>query len=110
MTQEGLEIYMKRNTKLELIVHELVDLISRIDIAFNRYNDYLEYRESLERLTLESFALRVIEDGSTSVKGIIPRIHGLVMGPSSADFRVLGNRGLLELIAEDLEVSSFCGF
>lgn len=109
MTQEGLEIYMKRNTKLELIVHELLDLISRIDTAFNRYNDYLEYRESLERLTLESFALSVIEDGSSSVKGIVPRIHGLVMGPSSADFRVLGNRGLLELIAEDLEVS-FCSF
>lgn len=105
MTQEGLEIYMKRNTKLELIVHELVDLISRVDISFNRYNDYLSYRESLERHTLESFATGVIEDSSISVKGIIPRIHGLVMGPASADFRVLGNRGLLELIAEDLEVN-----
>jgi hypothetical protein len=105
MTQEGLEVYLNRNTKLQLIVHELVDLISRIDTAHGRYEDYIEHYNSLESATLESFARGVIEDSSISVKGIIPRIHALVMGPSNVDFRVLGNRGLLELIAEDLRVS-----
>lgn len=96
---------MNRNTKLQLIVHELIDLIARIDTAHGRYNDYIEHYDRLETTTLESFAKGVIEDSSISVKGVLPRIHALVIGPGSVDFRVLGNRGLLELIAEDLRVS-----
>jgi hypothetical protein len=102
---QGLEYYIRSNTKLELAIHEMIDLVSRIENIHDRYEEYVEHYSNIEQQTLESFARGVIDDGALSVKGMLPRIQSLASGPSGNEFRVLGNRGLLELIAVDMKVS-----
>lgn len=105
VTVQGLESYIRSNTKLELVIHEMIDLVSRVNLIHDQYVEYVEHYDQIERETLENFAQSVINDGSLSVKGMLPRIQSLWSGPRSNDFRVLGNRGLLELIATDLQVN-----
>lgn len=102
---QGLEYYIRSNTKLELVIHEMIDLVSRIENIHDRYEEYVAHYDDIERDTLESFARGVIDDGALSVKGMLPRIQSLVGGPTGNEFRVLGNRGLLELIANDMKAS-----
>lgn len=107
---QGLENYIRSNTKLELVIHEMIDLVSRIENIHDQYEEYISHYDSIERDTLENFARGVIEDSSLSVKGMLPRIQSLVSGPTGHEFRVLGNRGLLELIANDMKVSFLLNF
>lgn len=102
---QGLEYYVRSNTKLELVIHEMIDLVSRVENIHDRYEEYVAHYDNIERETLESFARGVIDDSSFSVKGMLPRIQKLVGGPTGNEFRVLGNRGLLELIASDMKAS-----
>lgn len=102
---QGLEFYVRSNTKLELVIHEMIDLVSRIENVHSQYEEYVAYYDGIQRDTLENFAKGIIEDSSFSVKGMLPRIQSLVGGPSGNEFRVLGNRGLLELIANDMKAS-----
>lgn len=104
---QSLETYVKLNTKLELVIHEMFDLVSRVEIAHAQYEQYVEHYDLIERETLENFARRIVDDSSLSVKGMLPRINSLVSGPSAKEFKILGNRGLLDLIAADLQVTSF---
>lgn len=110
---QGLEHYIRTNTKLELAIHEMIDLVSRIENTHNQYEEYVEHYDSIERETLDNFARGIIEDSALSVKGILPRIQSLLSGPAGNEFRALGNRGLLELIANDMKASlvqSFMSF
>lgn len=102
---QGLEYYIRSNTKLELVIHEMIDLVSRIGNIHDQYEEYVVHYDDIERETLENFARGVIEDSALSVKGMLPRIQRLVGGPTGNEFRVLGNRGLLELMANDMKVS-----
>lgn len=105
VTIQGLEYYIRSNTKLELVIHEMIDLVSRVENIHDQYEEYVEHYKEIERDTLENFARGVIEDSPLSVKGMLPRIQRLVGGPTGNEFRVLGNRGLLELMANDMKVS-----
>lgn len=102
---QGLEYYIRFNTKLELVIHEMIDLISRVENIHDQYEEYVANYNEIERDTLENFARGVIDDSALSVKGMLPRIQSLVGGPTGNEFRVLGNRGLLELIANDMKAS-----
>lgn len=102
---QGLEYYIRSNTKLELVIHEMIDLVSRVENFHDQYEEYVEHYDTVERSTLENFARGIIDDSPLSIKGMLPRIQSLVGGPSGNEFRVLGNRGLLELIASDMNVS-----
>lgn len=104
---QGLEYYIRSNTKLELVIHEMIDLVSRVENFHDQYEEYVEHYDTVERSTLENFARGVIDDSPLSIKGMLPRIQSLVGGPSGNEFRVLGNRGLLELIASDMNVSIY---
>lgn len=106
VTMQGLENYINSNTKLQLVIHEVIDLISRIENIHDQYEEYVANYDKVERETLENFARFVTDDSSASVKGMIPRIQNLISGPAGNEFRVLGNRGLLELIANDLKVGT----
>ena len=101
---QGLEYYIRRNTKLELVIHEMIDLVSRIENKHDQYEEYLDNYDKIEQETLENFARGVIDDSSFSVKGMIPRIQNLINGPDLNELRQLGNKGLLELIANDMQV------
>jgi hypothetical protein len=104
---EGLEYYIRSNTKLELVIHEMIDLVNRVENFHDQYEEYVEHHDYVERSTLTNFARGVIDDSPLSVKGMLPRIQNLIGGPAGNEFRVLGNRGLLELIASDMNVSNW---
>lgn len=103
-TVQGLEYYIRSNTKLELVIHEMIDLVSRVENIYERYEEYVTH-DGIERDTLENFARGVIEDNNLSIKGMLTRIQSLLSGPSGSELRVLGNRGLLEMIAVDMMAS-----
>lgn len=102
---QGLEYYIRSNTKLELVIHEIIDAVNRIENFHDQYEEYVAHYDNIERNTLENFSRGIIEDSAMSVKGMLPRIQRLVSGPTGNEFRVLGNRGLLELIATDMKAS-----
>jgi hypothetical protein len=83
----------------------MIDLVNSVESLHDQYEEYVENRDKIERVTLESFAQGIIEDSTTSVKGMLSRIQKILSGPSSNDFRALGNRGLLELLAKDMKVN-----
>lgn len=85
----------------------MIDLVNRVENFHDQYEEYVEHHDSVERSTLENFARGIIDDSPLSVKGMLPRIQNLIGGPSGNEFRVLGNRGLLELIASDMNVSNW---
>lgn len=89
------------------MIHEMIDLVNSIESQHDQYEEYVENRDKIERVTLESFAQGVVEDSTTSVKGMLARIQKILRGPSGSEFRALGNRGLLELIAKDMKVNNY---
>ena len=95
--------YIRSSTKLELVIHEMIDLVSRIENIHDQYEEYVAHYDNFERDTLESFARGVIEDNALSVKGMLPRIQRLVGGPTVNEFRVLGNHGVFQQMSNDLK-------
>lgn len=83
----------------------MIDLVNRVENYHEQYEEYVEHYDTVERSTLENFAKSIVDDSPLSVKGMLPRIQRLVSGPGGNEFRVLGNRGLLELISADMNVS-----
>lgn len=63
---------------------------------------YVSNYHDLERFTLEGFAHWIIAQDTMSVQGLLERIHLLVTG--STDFDNIGNVGVLQLLADNMEV------
>lgn len=78
--------------------------MNSIEILHDQYQEYIDHQDTIETQTIESFARSLIEDSSSSVKGMLVRIQKVLNGPSSNDLRALGNVGLLQLIAQDMKV------
>jgi hypothetical protein len=103
MTEESFNRFMKRNTKIELSMHELAGLMYRISSMERKMHEIAENRETLEHTTLENFANMVVSSEATSVDGLLDRIHVLVTG--FVDFESFGYKGILRMVADDLNVS-----
>lgn len=80
--------------------------MNSIEILHDQYQEYIDHQDTIETQTIESFARSLIEDSSSSVKGMLVRIQKVLNGPSSNDLRALGNVGLLQLIAQDMKVGN----
>lgn len=74
----------------------------RINTQDAKMQSYVSNYNDLERFTLEGFAHWIIAQDTTSVQGLLDRIHLLTTG--SVDFENLGNVGVLQLLAERMEV------
>lgn len=83
-------------------MHDLADLVHRINAQDAKMQSYVSNYHDLERFTLEGFAHWIIAQDTTSVQGLLDRIHQLTTG--STDFENLGNVGVLQLLAERMEV------
>lgn len=104
-TIESIKEQMKANTKLDLAVHELMDLMNRIAAQSRMLRHYTEHREELEQITLETTAIWIVSPNIGAVQGILNRIHLLVTG--SGDLKYFGKNSLLEMLVEELEVRIF---
>lgn len=87
---------------MELELHDLADLVHRINTQDAKMQSYVSNYHDLERFTLEGFAHWIIAQDTTSVQGLLDRIHLLTTG--STDFENLGNVGVLQLLADRMEV------
>lgn len=74
----------------------------RINTQDAKMQSYVSNYHDLERFTLEGFAHWIIAQDTTSVQGLLDRIHLLTTG--STDFENLGNVGVLQLLAEQMQV------
>lgn len=101
-TIDSITSYVGANTKLELQLHDLADLVHRINTQDAKMQSYVSNYHDLERFTLEGFAHWIIAQDTTSVQGLLDRIHLLTTG--SVDFENLGNVGVLQLLADRMEV------
>lgn len=101
-TVESITSFVGANTKLELKLHDLSDLVNRIQTQDEKMQSYVSNYHDLERFTLEGFAHWIIAQDTMSVQGLLERIHQLVTG--SMDFEHIGGVGVLQLLADNMEV------
>lgn len=101
-TIESVTSFVGANTKLELKLHDLADLLNRIQTQDEKMQSYVSNYNELERFTLEGFAHWIIAQDTMSVQGLLERIHLLVTG--STDLENIGNVGVLQLLADQMEV------
>ncbi|XP_023948444.2 uncharacterized protein LOC112053291 isoform X1 [Bicyclus anynana] len=88
-----------RGARLELRLHEMADLLSRVAVADLQMREYVRLQKELERSTLENFALWCVSHDSTSLPGLLERVHSLIAPPHK---HLLG-RGILNLVLDDLQ-------
>ncbi|XP_045498674.1 uncharacterized protein LOC123696512 isoform X2 [Colias croceus] len=88
-----------RGARLELRLHEMADLLSRVESADRMMREYVKLQQELERRTLEDFADWCVSHDRGALPGLMERIHALIVPP----YKHLFVRGLMELIVDDLE-------
>lgn len=97
---------MITNTQLQLQLHELSDLINRVATQQNLMRTFAEHEPDLNNQTMMNFADWTVSPNDNAIQGLLERLHLLITG--SADLKAVGSTGLLELIANNLQVS-VCG-
>jgi hypothetical protein len=91
---------MGRDTRLELRLHEMADLLSRVSAANRQMREYVRLQEELEKSTLVDFTQWCVSHDPGALPGLLERVHSLVTPPHH---HLLG-RGILQLIVDDLKV------
>ncbi|CAH2981049.1 unnamed protein product [Chilo suppressalis] len=87
------------DTRLELRLHEMADLLSRVSSANRQMREYVRLQETLERSTLVDFAEWCVSHDPSALPGLLERVHSLVSPPHH---HLLG-RGILQLLLTDLQ-------
>ncbi|XP_018572018.1 uncharacterized protein LOC108911535 isoform X1 [Anoplophora glabripennis] len=85
--------------RLELRLNDLLNYITKMDVNYRSFQNYVKDQNELERLTLEDFAKHVVSHDSNSINNLIERIHAFI-APSS---RGITNTGLITLLLKSLE-------
>lgn len=98
---------MIQNTQLQLQLHDLSILVNRVFSQQNLMRVFSQNVNTLERDTLMEYAKLTVSPSDTSIQGLLERIHLLISG--SSDLKSVGNVGMLELIAANLQVIMLCG-
>lgn len=102
-TIEKIEDFVKSNTKLELHIHELTDMMNRITVHDNVMREYSSNLKTLESKTIIDFAEFIVSPNSIGVQALLDRIHLLMTG--TPDLHLIGSRGLFNLIGKNMQVS-----
>ncbi|CAG9562206.1 unnamed protein product [Danaus chrysippus] len=90
-----------RGARLELRLHELGDLLSRVTSADRQMREYVRLQRELERITLEDFAEWCVSHDPGALPGLLERVHSLIAPPYR---HLLGGGGILHMILSDLQV------
>ncbi|KAM3962598.1 uncharacterized protein ACR2FA_003224 [Aphomia sociella] len=85
--------------RLELRLHEMTDLLSRVASADRKMREYVSLQRDLEKSTLENFAEWCVSHDPGALPGLLERVHSLIDPPNK---HLLG-RNLFRLILEDVE-------
>lgn len=101
-TIDSINAFMRSNTKLELMLHELADLCNRIAAQARMLRSYTDHQDEVERVTLETAAQWIVSPNIGAVQGLLNRIHLLVTGTN--DLKYFGKTSILQLLNEELQV------
>nr|XP_032517092.1 uncharacterized protein LOC116769964 isoform X2 [Danaus plexippus plexippus] len=89
-----------RGARLELRLHELGDLLSRVTSADRQMREYVRLQRELERTTLQDFAEWCVSHDPGALPGLLERVHSLIAPPYK---HLLGGGGILHMILSDLQ-------
>ncbi|KAJ8915966.1 hypothetical protein NQ315_016643 [Exocentrus adspersus] len=87
--------------RLELRLNDLLDYMTRMDVNYRHFQNYVKEQSELEQLTLEDFAKHVVSHDSSSITSLVERIHAFI-APTG---RGITNTGLIKLLLKALEKS-----
>ncbi|XP_063536055.1 uncharacterized protein LOC134745886 isoform X3 [Cydia strobilella] len=91
-----------RGARLELRLHEMADLLSRVSSANRQMREYVSIQQELEPSTLQDFAEWCVSHDPGALPGLLERVHSLVVPPHT---HLLG-RGILQLVLDDIQEQS----
>lgn len=97
----GLVSQLSKNTRTELKLHELSELVSRVSSTSKLMHEYMKNPNITERLTLEDFATWCVSHKPDSVSGLLERIS-MITAPVSDPGLI--NPGVLNLLLETMKV------
>ncbi|XP_053609789.1 uncharacterized protein orion isoform X2 [Plodia interpunctella] len=87
-----------KGSRLELRLHEMTDLLSRVSAADAKMREYVTLQRDLEKITLENFAMWCVSHDAGALPSILDRVHALIAPPHK---HLLG-RNLFGLVLEDV--------
>lgn len=86
---------------------EFFKMINDVEILYKVYQGYISNQDRFDRNTIGNFAKTNIGDKLESLKMISIRIPQKLNGPSDKRLASFGNVGLLQLVAEDMQVFKY---
>lgn len=97
---------LPERVRLELRLNDLLDYKTRLDVTYRHLQQYMTYKDEIERITLEDYALSIVSHDPDSARNLVERIHSFVvpMGKGISD------TGLLKMLEKSLQVSERVGF
>ncbi|XP_046965961.1 uncharacterized protein LOC124534258 isoform X1 [Vanessa cardui] len=96
--------HIGRGNSLELKLHEMSDLLSRVASADQKMREYTRNQRELERRTLEDFAEWCVSHDSSALPGLMERVYAIIVPPHK---HLLG-QSILQIILEDLQEEQLC--
>ncbi|XP_050350897.1 uncharacterized protein LOC126773786 isoform X1 [Nymphalis io] len=96
--------HIGRGNSLELKLHEMSDLLSRVSSADQKMREYTRNQREFERRTLEDFAEWCVSHDSSALPGLMERVYAMIVPPHK---HLLG-QSILQVILEDLQEDHLC--
>lgn len=97
---------LPERVRLELRLNDLLDYKTRLDVTYRHLQQYMTYKDEIERITLEDYAMSIVSHDPDSARNLIERIHAFIVPAGKG----ISDSGLLKLLGSSLQVSEMCGW
>lgn len=92
---------LPERVRLELRLNDLLDYKTRLDVIYRHLQEYMTYKDEIERITLEDYAMSIVSHDPDSPRNLVERIHSFVVSVGNG----ISETGLLKLLGKSLQVS-----
>lgn len=96
---------LPERVRLELRLNDLLDYKTRLDVTYRHLQQYMTYKDEIERITLEDYAMSIVSHDPDSARNLVERIHSFVV----TNGKGIADTGLLKLLGKSLQVSVWVG-
>lgn len=91
---------LPERVRLELRLNDLLDYKTRLDVIYRHLQQYMTYKDEIERITLEDYAMSIVSHDPDSARNLVERIHSYVVPTGKG----IADTGLLKLLGRSLQV------
>lgn len=95
---------LPERVRLELRLNDLLDYKTRLDVTYRHLQQYMTYKDEIERITLEDYAMSIVSHDPDSARNLVERIHSFVVPTGKG----IVDTGLLKLLGKSFQVSQSC--